>query len=196
MSHSRVRRITAALLVTCAWSLPQQTVQADNLTEEFNRTTEASTTRVAFAVTDVELGRGGTLTGRLVGVDGTALAGEELLIRDAQGRETTVTTDQHGDFALGELQGGVIQLAAFGVAFHYRVWMPGTAPPGTPSRLLQPLERSTVRAQWTPKLLNKIVRRTKVAAAKPPVVAGVLFAAVGIPVWVHNANIDNAPSSP
>ena len=81
-------------------------------------------------VIDVALGEGGTLIGLVMDTEGYAIADIEVVAYQ-DGRELVRTmTNENGNFAVANLTGGVYQFVAGDGQGVFRLWAPGTAPPG------------------------------------------------------------------
>jgi len=137
-------------------------------------------------VVDVALHDGGVLLGQVVDPQGVSLASVPVLLKTEGQPLAEGKTDTNGGFAFRGLQGGVYQLVAAEGHAAYRLWAPGTAPPSARPGALVIVGRETVRGQcgalgfWL---------------SNPWVIAGIVAAAVSIPVAIHNAK-DGQPASP
>jgi len=150
--------------------------------------------QVAFAATppqpqaiDVSLHEGGSLLGQVVDAQGKPLADSQVVLQNTNRKLASAKTGGNGFFAFRGLRGGVYQVVAAKGHGTFRAWAPGTAPPAAQQGALIVAGQETVRGQCGPMgfwLCN------------PWVVAGIIAAAVAIPVAIHNADNDSTPSSP
>lgn len=138
-------------------------------------------------VLDVALTEGGTLVGRVLDAQGIPLAKTKVEVINPQDQAMSVQTDEAGRFTVSGLsQGGMFRVSAAGNQRIYRVWMPGTAPPGAVSQVVivagQPIDRGqfTKPAMWL---------------ASPWVAVGIVGAAIVVPVAL-STSFDNPPASP
>jgi len=121
------------------------------------------------------------LVGQVVNDQGTAEAGVPVSIR-SQNRELAVAkTGKEGYFAFRGLHGGVYQLVADRGHGVYRVWSPGTAPPAAQEGALLVNSDQVVRGQAGGGGFRSFI-------TNPLVIAGVVAAAVAIPVAIHNSH--------
>lgn len=136
---------------------------------------------------DVELTPEGRLLGRCTGT-----LPEQLVLHSPDGSSVTLLCDADGNFAAEGLHGGTYQLTVGSQSWLLRTWTAGTAPPCSVRSLDLETTPLVVRGQWAPPpKLNKLARAIKYGGNNPLVVSGVLAAAVGIPVAVHNLNQDD-----
>jgi hypothetical protein len=139
---------------------------------------------------DVALGRGGTLQGEVIDIHGVQQPGREVsLWRNGQ-RIATTKTNEAGQFALGNLSGGVYIAEAGSSACAFRAWAWRTAPPaaetGFSITLATKEELKAVRGQdccW----------RVEAFFAKNPLLGySIIAAAIAVPVAVIAHNQDDA----
>ena len=172
----KTRRIVNGVMVTlatCGFLLPQPLV--------------AGSPAPASAVVDVALRDGGVLVGQVVDGQGAVMANLPVSLR-AKDRELAVAkTSKDGYFAFKGLRGGVYQLAAAEGHGVYRLWTPGTAPPAAQEGALLVSSDAVVRGQEGGGFRSFITN--------PLVIAGIIAAAVAIPVAIHNSH-HSSPSSP
>ncbi len=142
----------------------------------------------APVIVDVALAQGGVLTGQVVDPQGAPMAKTAVQVVNQQGQVTTTESNATGQFTVqGLTQGGVHRIAAAGNQGVYRLWAPGTAPPGAITRVTVVSGQPIYRAQYN---------SPKFWLASPWVPAAILGAAVGIPVALNAANDDDTPASP
>ncbi|HLA86159.1 MAG TPA: carboxypeptidase-like regulatory domain-containing protein [Thermoguttaceae bacterium] len=139
---------------------------------------------------DVELQKNGTLVGQVVNAQGAPQA--KMPISLSQGDKTiaTIATNDRGFFAVSRVPSGTYRVAAGQTQGVYRLWATGTAPPAAqPGTLLVvgkgPAE--VARAQSP----NGGSGPIGYWLGNPWVIAGLVAAAVAIPVAIHNYQIDH-----
>ena len=141
----------------------------------------AATTASAPAVVNVALRDGGVLVGQVVTDQGTPQPSVPVSIR-SQDRELAIAkTGQEGYFAFKGLRGGVYQLVTDRGHGVYRVWSPGTAPPAAQQGALLVDGDQVVRGQEGGGGFRAFI-------TNPLVIAGIVAAAVAIPVAIHNSH--------
>jgi hypothetical protein len=133
-------------------------------------------------ILDVALHDGGTLVGQVVDAQGIPQANSPVSLRSATHELAAGQTNAQGYFAFSGLNSGVYQVVTSSGAGVYRVWSQSTAPPAAQPGALIVADGSTVRGH----LLSCL-------GCHPLIVAGVVVAAIAIPVAVHN---QKKPSSP
>ena len=137
-------------------------------------------------VRDVALAADGSMRGRVVSLEGIG-QGEVVVVGRRAGREVArTTTDNSGYFSLAVPHGGVYEVQAGSVVTLYRLWTARTAPPTAVEVALIVAGQDVLRAQMMP---------LKYWLVNPYFMAAVAAAAIGIPIAVHNANIDNRSGS-
>ena len=142
--------------------------------------------RAAPQVRDVALAADGSLRGRVVSLAGIGLGGVSVVAR-LVGREVARTmSDETGYFSLAVPRGGVYEVQAGSQTTLYRLWAARTAPPAAAQAALIVAEEDVLRAQMLP---------FKYWLVNPYFMTAVAAAAIGIPIVVHNANIDNRSGS-
>ncbi|NLS96510.1 MAG: hypothetical protein GXX96_30600 [Planctomycetaceae bacterium] len=139
------------------------------------------------AVSDVALSADGLLRGQLLSPQGRGLAGVQIAAFSGNRSLGSATTDADGRFAIAGLKGGVVTLVAGQTQTVVRVWTPKGAPAAAKS--------SVLLVDGQPQALGQSWRGFKKVITNPWVIAGVVAAAVAIPVAIHNAN-DDDPASP
>lgn len=168
-----------ASLLACMGLLIPQTSQAASPTDWSPASTPAVLVeRAEPAVTDVALAAGGTFRGQVVDQQGLPLAGAKVSLRQLQTEVAATTTDADGNFSVSELPGGVYLVMAGPTSGLYRLWSPGTAPPGANDSAMLVAGGNLMRGQggwmyW---------------ATNPWVIGGVIAAAITIPIAVTNHN--------
>lgn len=158
------------------------------------------------AVVDVTLKDGGVLLGQVVDPQGAPLAKVPVSLRDRDREVARTMTDSGGYFAVRGLRGGVYQLVAARGCGEFRLWKPGTAPPGSRQGALLVASRETVRGQGCEAASCDAGAGCGCGSgcgsgcgglsywlSNPWVVAGIVATAVAVPVAIHNAD---RPASP
>jgi len=131
-------------------------------------------------IVDVALRDRGVLVGQVVDVSGAPQAKVPVSLQTGQQQLGTATADANGYFAFSGLRGGVYQVVAAEGQGAYRLWTPGTAPPTAQQGALVVAGQDLVRGQGGGRL--------RFWLSNPWVIAGIVAAAVAIPVAVANAN--------
>jgi hypothetical protein len=143
-------------------------------------------------IRDAALGSGGLLVGRLLDAQGQSLPAAPVAILSDQQVIAETMTDANGAFAVAGLRGGVHQIQAGNTVQLYRLWAPGTEPPGA-ERFAQLVSGpDVVRGNWDGH--GGIHQRAIQFASNPFVIGGVIAAAIAIPIIVH-AESDSSPHS-
>ena len=140
----------------------------------------------AAAASDVALSRDGTLRGQLLSPQGHGLGGVHVLVSSGTRELGSTVTRADGRFELRGMKGGVLTLTAGQSQSTVRVWTATAAPPAARGDVLLVAGQSQVLGQWGG--FKKVI-------TNPWVIAGIVAAAVAIPVAIHNSN-DDDPASP
>lgn len=138
---------------------------------------------------DVAFGSDGALRGQTVNAQGKPMPSTRVSLQQ-NGREVAkAVTDRNGHFQFSGLLGGTYQLVAGQASVTCRLWQAKMAPPSATQAALIVVDGRQVLAQHGP--LGYWLRN-------PWVIAGLVTAAVAIPVAVHNyqLNDDPDPSTP
>ena len=106
----------------------------------------ASKSRMPIVV-DVELGSRGDLTGIVVDADGQRQAGVLVEVEQNGEKVAAVTTDEDGEFVVGQLRGRTYQLLILDSKLVCRAWQHNTAPPSAQPRLLLVASNRVTRGQ-------------------------------------------------
>lgn len=199
----RTRQLT--IVITCvsvAW--PQMAAAVAPTTQSADVLADRSS-----IARDVTLRNGGVLVGRLLLGDGVPRAGRLVSVLSNNKEIAQAITDQRGVFTVRGLRGGVYQIHS-GASFQLvRLWAPRTAPPAATDALtLSVVEGQVVRGQCGPGTCCPPSGAPPCGSYAPPscggglqaflcnpwVIAGVVAAAIAIPVALHN-NSDNDSGS-
>ena len=176
----RWTRIIGSTLACFGMLLPIGVLRAERPSEPFRAGSAAPQIR------DVALAADGSMRGRVVSLEGIG-QGEAVVVASQAGREVArTTTDKTGYFSLAVSRGGVYEVQAGSQVSLFRLWAARTAPPTASDAALIVVGEDVLRAQLMP-LKYWLVNRYFMAA--------VAAAAIGIPIAVHNANIDNRSGS-
>ena len=134
-------------------------------------------------VTDVALGRGGVLQGKVVDRQGAPQA--KSPVRVLQGTEVVATaeTGSQGEFVVADLRGGVYQIETAQTAGVYRLWAEHTAPPAANEGVLLVAGDEAVRGNQSGGLLGLL--------ANPWVLALIVAAAIAMPLALDDDDDDD-----
>jgi len=207
MNRSRSFRSVVAVVSCLSVAWPR--VAAAESASTGSSPLAADTTRVtsiddapSAVAGDVALHAGGTLAGQIVSTVGRPLAGARLEIWQNGQPVGEATSGPSGYFAVRGLRGGTYEVAQRGTRRAYRLWAPGTAPPLARQQVLwvDPSE-AVVRAQCPPcgncghcheccgggrfSRIGRVLRN-------PWVLAGLIGAAIAIPIGANNHNREPA----
>jgi hypothetical protein len=136
-------------------------------------------------VPDVRLYEGGVLYGQVVNEENAPVSEADVVLRAAERQLATAKTDRSGRFAFRGLQSGVYRMSTTAGEGVYRVWNADVAPPAAGPQAI--LVSYTVRGQCGMHTFRNLM-------ANPLVIAGIVAAAVAIPVALHNSK--KSPASP
>ena len=181
MKRIRILKAWAGCLACCGMLLPMPAIQA----AATDQTTVSQPGMPAKQVIDVELRGGGLLLGQVVGPAGKPLVGTRVSLRRLDREVATTVTDPSGYFFARGLRGGTYEIIAGPTRQLYRLWAPGTAPPTAGPGALIVVGGHQVRGQTGP---------TGYWLSNPWVIAGIVAAAVAVPVAIHNNRIDRLRS--
>jgi hypothetical protein len=188
MKRSQLLRHAAAWLAACGMCLPGSFVMGHELAPLQKPATAAAPTRMA--IHDVALLPGGTLTGQILDAKMQPRRAAAIVIQSNGQSAATTTTDANGVFAVTGLRGGVHQVVVDESIQNCRLWAPGTAPPHAASQLrFIPGQENLVRGQWGPPPSSNTLAGW---FTNPWVIAGVVAAAIAVPVVLHNLDDDDA----
>jgi len=98
-------------------------------------------------VLDIGL-KDGSFQGRVVDHTGTPVANAAVVIRQGNKEIAKSKTDQHGQFAVTGLKGGVYEVASGKTTGVYRVWQETVAPPAAKEQALLVLGQNGERGQF------------------------------------------------
>ena len=133
-------------------------------------------TAAVAVISDVALTSGGVFSGQVVDAQGQPQAGSSVRVCQQQQVVAAATTDQHGQFSIRGLQGGVYQVVAGQEINLYRMWAPDTAPPGARQSVLLVTAGQVVRGQG----------RLRYWLTSPWVLSIGLAAAIAVPIALSN----------
>ena len=139
----------------------------------------------AAQVGDVALSPGGMLHGQVVDSSGAGVAGVLVTVRQQNQLVAQATSDATGRFEIAGMPGGMFQLTSEHGQGSYRLWAPTTSPPNARPAALLVHDTQVVRGQSQ---LSKLF-------SHPIVIAGVIAAAVAIPITVHAIEIHRNSAS-
>ena len=135
------------------------------------------------AVRDVALQSPGVLHGQLVNAQGAPQAGAEVAAVQEGNAVAVARTDQAGRFMLANLSGGVYELRTQTASGVYRLWAPRTAPPAAQDGVLMVSGENVVRGFGGQNGGLGFL-------ANPLVLAGIVAAAIAIPLAIANDDDD------
>ena len=90
---------------------------------------DGPSTPATQTVRDIALGHGGTLTGRVVDLEGKAISGVPIQIHQDGHLIGHVVTDTRGQFSAPQLAGGIYTISTPRQQGTFRVWSADAAPP-------------------------------------------------------------------
>ncbi|MCA9197868.1 MAG: hypothetical protein KDA87_10035 [Planctomycetales bacterium] len=149
--------------------------------------------RPPSVVRDVALQKDGVLRGQLVDMQGSPQANEPVVVYIKGKALGRTLTDPQGNFAFGEIKGGLYQLATKGSSGVYRIWQHELAPPAA-SPALMLVQGEAIRGQCGTDcggtcdmccrgqgggVYNGLIMNT---LSNPWVVSGAVAAGVAIPI--------------
>lgn len=140
-------------------------------------------------VPDVSLGSEGFFCGKVVNAQGRPIAKAEITLCQSNKVIAKVVTHEQGDFYVTGITPGVYQLVVSpDRVVTVRVWDGRTAPPVARPELLVVLADQTVRGQ---RRIGELLPLENTV-----IVAGMVAAAIAIPIAVANSNDHVEPVSP
>jgi hypothetical protein len=137
-------------------------------------------------VADVALADGGTLHGQVVDAQGGPISGQAVSLWQGDRELAGTTTDSSGRFQLANLRGGTYRIAVGETSAFYRLWVANTAPPSARPAALVVVDGQQVLGQGQRGPLGYWL-------TNPWVIAGLVAAAIAIPVAIHNDQVDRNP---
>lgn len=143
------------------------------------------------APTDVALGDGGVLVGQVVDAQGMAVAMARVTLADHQQEIAQVRADRDGKFSVPGLKGGLYKISSRGQDAMFRLWAPNTAPPVAKQGVILVVGEDVIRGQYGDSP-GPFTSMTRWVADHPLITAGVLGAAIAIPIALDD---DDSPSS-
>jgi hypothetical protein len=135
---------------------------------------------------DVELHKGGILVGQVVDGQGAPQTRAPVSLVHGDKTLATAATNRGGFFAVTKVPAGTYCVAVGKTQGIYRLWAPGTAPPGAQRGALMVVGQGPARAQG-----NGGGGPLGYWLSNPWIIAGLIAAAVAIPVAIHNHQVDN-----
>lgn len=140
-----------------------------------------------LAPRDVALQKDGILLGQVIDDQGLPQANVPVTLMHNGRPIGNGVTNENGYFAFKGLKGGVYQLAAANGVASYRVWQSDLAPPNAAPGAVVVANQDLSRGQMGGRL--------GMFLSRPLVIAGVIAAAIAIPVAIAAAE-DEEPASP
>ena len=133
-------------------------------------------------VRDVALQSAGVLHGQVVDAQGAPQAQAQVAAVQNGKTLSVAQTDAAGRFTLANMSGGVYELQTASNTDVYRLWAPRTAPPAAQDSVLLVNDQNVVLGQHQQGALGWL--------ANPWVLAGIVAAAIAIPLAVANDDDD------
>jgi len=133
-------------------------------------------------VRDVALQSAGVLQGQVVDAQGAPQAKAQVAAVQNGKAVAVAQTDAAGRFTLASMSGGVYELQTASNTDVYRLWAPRTAPPAAQDSVLLVNDQNVVLGQHQQGALGWL--------ANPWVLAGIVAAAIAIPLAVANDDDD------
>ena len=140
----RMLKIAAILLALPGIVLPQSRVLASE------QKVSSFTVKLVKpnSILDARLNKDGAFTGRTIEHDGTPVVGAIVVVKRGQTEIGQSVTDEHGNFAVGNLKSGVYEVSSGATTGSYRLWTEGTAPPSAKPHGLLVLGQNGTRGQY------------------------------------------------
>ena len=193
MKRLGLLKAAAAGMACLGMLLPAPVLRAADTTDSAPAGPQQAPTAI-----DVALGEGGTLRGQIVDAQGNAVPQAAVSLRQADREVAATVANSSGGFHLTGLRGGTYRIVAGGADGIYRLWAPQTAPPAA--------RRAALVVAGGPQVLGQFGAGAASGAqgplghwlSNPWIVAGLVTAAIAIPVGIHNYQIDRnrPPASP
>jgi hypothetical protein len=173
-------------------------VASPGLTVAAESAPDAKTNQV-IRVTDVALDQDGGLVGQVVTLQGAPASKARVLLDDGR-QQWSAATDAEGKFRFDGLRGGGYRVQSGGQVQFCRAWKDGTAPPAANRGLMLVQGRQTILGQYcgSPVQCGSPVcgmPDCRQILTSPLFAAGVVAAAIAIPIAIHNADDDDDPAS-
>jgi hypothetical protein len=137
-------------------------------------------------VIDFALAPGGLLSGQVVDAAGAPLAGAPVSVWHENHQVVQTVSDQHGQFSVAGLRGGVHQVVAGQNQGVYRLWTAQAAPPSA--------QKGTILLGNSPVVRGQNGELGRSLLTSPILWGGVMYAAGH--VIGFNAGLDRSPTSP
>ena len=137
---------------------------------------------------DVALRPGGLLVGQVVDAQGAIQAAKVVSIQYGDREVARTATDQNGVFAAQGLRGGQYQIVTDNGLSVCRLWAPETAPPSANEAAIVVTGQEVVRGNMGGDWLNWVRNH-------PYITAGIVAAAIAVPLAVAADDDDDGPSS-
>lgn len=181
MRKMKILKFALFLLAGLGMILPAPVLHAASTAEN----AAPGMTGPTLEVIDIELRKGGLLLGQVVEADGKPVAETTVSLRRLGSEVATTVTDRSGYFFVKGLRGGSYEITTDRTRGIYRLWAPNTSPPGAQRGALIVVGGRQVRGQQGP---------IWYWLGNPWVIAGVVAAAVAVPVAIHQNRVDRLRS--
>lgn len=172
-------KIAVVSLTLLGHVAPQQIWAQSPPASQNSRQRQSPAPLAAPAVVDVALGDKNELSGQVVDAQGVGFSGADVSIWQGDRQLGSTKADAQGRFEIGSLRGGVYRVLAAGGCSVCRVWTRDAAPPAARRAALIVAGQDIVRGRMGP---------TRWQQATPWVMAGVLGAAMIVPISLTNDN--------
>jgi hypothetical protein len=134
-------------------------------------------------VRDVALDAQGRIAGQILDAQGQPRARQIITVQRQGAQPVQTRTDAQGRFVLGDLSGGVYQIATSDASVVCRCWTANSAPPAATHELLLVAGEKVQRGQYP---------ITDLLTSGPVLIGLVIAAAIAIPIAVHNSQDDGS----
>ena len=180
----RVARLIKRFIVgtACLGMLVPQLAFGESSRPTVLQLTKQTGKRPATKITDVQLRKGGVLTGQVLDAQGKAQPNMPVAMVRGGKLIAKAKTDSRGQFNVKGLKGGVYRLASLNDAKVYRVWAPTTAPPAAAESVVLVNRGDVVRGQQGA-ILGMM--------SNPWVVGAIIATAIAVPVALEADDDDD-----
>ncbi len=157
---------------------------------EWQRDIDHSSVRKESALTDIVLGTGGTLQGKLLDEAGEPTVGKTVRLLSGGVEVARATTDQFGQFRILAVRGGPHELMSGQHSHFLRTWTQEAAPPSAKSQVVfstAPVVRGQFGGTIGPSLPSIHPGRY---LNHPATLGGIIAAGIIVPTAMHNPTPD------
>ena len=184
----RVTRLIKRFIVgtACLGMLVPQLAYGESTGPTLLQLTKQKAKRPATKITDVQLRKGGVLTGHVLDAQGKAQPNMPVAMVRSGKLVAQAKTDDRGRFNVRGLKGGVYRLASLNGTKVYRVWTPQTAPPTATDSAVLVNRGDIVRGQGGT-VLGML--------GNPWIVGAIIATAIAVPVAIEADDDDDDHAS-